>query len=120
MTYKLVNLTGNDVKLWGDNGRGAELPAHGRVKAKAFSRLETAFTLVLGGCEIDVMDCEGQDLIDLPGRGDDLLYVVSGLVAAVASSQGRDDCISPGRFIRHLGEGGEIGSARTFIRYPIE
>lgn len=60
-----------------------------------------------------VITVREQQVYGLPAEEKGVLYIVSGIVQAVAASNGRDDTVTPGRFVRN---GAEVKGAKALVK----
>lgn len=107
---KVVNLTGRPLTVEDEGGRQVVLRS-GR-RAKVFSTVVERYTVELpGGVTVPVLELEEQEIQELPEPAEDVLYVVSGLVAAAAH---RKDVVVPSRTNRDEASG-RVVSCSAFL-----
>lgn len=110
---KLVNLTGHELFLT-NNLDFQVVKSRGRARVK--SQQEQIDRLHLGGdLFLPLLQITEQEVVGLPEEKGGVVYVVSGIVAAVANGQGRMDVVTPSRMEREKGNG-RVMSARAVAR----
>lgn len=107
---RVVNVTGHPVSLT-DGVAMARLDSEGRARVHHIDILRDH--LFVDGLTIPLLDVKEQKVYGLPDEQEGVIYVVSGIVQAIASSQGRDDVVTPGRLMR---DGKTVVGARALIR----
>jgi len=107
---KIINLTPHALSIVGDNGT-LTIPPSGTVARLAVTRTALA-PVVVDGVSLTISLPVMGDVTDLPSAVDDVILVVSALVAGAVN---RTDVYSPGELIRD-GAGNVIG-ARGLCAY---
>lgn len=107
---RIVNLTGHPLSLVDDDGRNATVASAARARVSSLQVPDGEWEV--GGLSIPILRIAERTVHELPEPEDGTLYVVSGLVAAVAS---RRDVVSPIRLVREPG-GGRVLGARALLR----
>lgn len=105
----IANLTGHPLDLLNGTGGRVRVPVEGRARVKA--KMQPSYRVNYRGLVIPVLDIEEQEIVGLPGPISGMVYVVSGVVGALAN---RDDVVSPGR-VRRDRQGRVIG-AQALVR----
>lgn len=108
--FRVVNVTGHPVHIT-DGVAVARLDSEGRARVHHIDILRDH--LFVDGMTIPLLDVKEQKVYGLPNEQEGVIYVVSGIVQAIATQQGRTDVVSPGRFLR---DGKDVKGARAFIR----
>lgn len=112
--YQLLNYTGHKLYLTNDLDF-VILDSRGRVRVKSKQEVDGRVVVNRGPLVMPLLRVSEQEIVGLPERRQGVLYVVSGLVAALANAQGREDVVAPGRTVRSDGNG-RVESARALIR----
>lgn len=107
---KIVNLTGHDVTLSDGVGRVRTFPSVGKARLRSNQDIE-AYIDFGDGSLIPQIVMSKPIIEGLPDPQENVLYIVSGVVASVAD---RDDVVSPGRSQRE--SNGLVVAARALIR----
>lgn len=95
---KVVNLTQHPVLLL-DNDRPdlyVQLDPQGRT-ARVNSEMRTDEWIEVDGVKVPIISFHNREVQNIPDPEEDVLYVTSGLVAALAD---RPDVVSPARLVR--------------------
>lgn len=94
---KVVNLTQHPILLLDENHDGmyVEIPPDGRTaRVSSITRVEEL--VVVDGISIPVIRFDDREVRDLPDPEEGVLYLTSGLVAALTN---RPDVVSPARVV---------------------
>ena len=97
---RLVNLTPHALTVMASDGN-VRIFARGQTVARVETRREAcAFPFILNGVEFPLHITTFGDIVGLPPRNGEDVFVVSALVRSHPSCEGRDDVVSPGELIR--------------------
>jgi hypothetical protein len=111
---EIINLTGHSIVLTSDTDLVVLQGDQPRAHISSTSITERRLRVRDRGLIVPVLSITEQEIVDLPSSVDGVVYVTSGIVAAVANQQGRKDVLSPGRTVRS--RNGRVESARALIR----
>lgn len=109
---KLMNLTGHPLVL-GDEAHRVRFPSRGRSRIDARYDV-SGYVIVTDGDDevtVPVITTDSGNVVSLPEPTEDVLYIVSGLVAGKVR---RSDVMSPARLHK---VNGRVEYARALMRY---
>lgn len=106
---RIVNLTGHGIRL-GSSATHLDPVHRARMRAE---HVEEDTVLIPGppSCELPIIHTYERYVEHLPEPADDVLYIVSGIVAGFAN---RDDVVSPGRVERNTNR--DVVACHAFVR----
>ena len=105
---RLVNLTPHPVTI-----ASLTIPPSGIV-ARVNEHVTPVGSLTVDGHEIPLVAKSFGEIVGLPEREDDVLYITSALVAQAAWAMGRTDVVHPGDLVRDA-EGRVVGAASLCV-----
>ena len=106
----LVNLTPHPVVIFFEDGTTHEIPPAGRI-ARVETVVEKAGNVLVSGKEVPLMKQRYGKVIGLPELQEDVLYIVSNVVAQAVAGK-RKDVVIPADFVRD--EQGRIIGCKAF------
>lgn len=122
----LVNLTPHEILIMGEDGSALRIPPSGQV-ARAEERVMGTEEILIATTHVSPAECRFSlggvpfrtlsygEIVGLPPAEENVVYIVSSIVAMAAAKAGRKDVCFPHELIRD--SQGRVVGARALARY---